>query len=940
MPKKDFKTSSDLKVRKQVIKKQKAPADPRKVLGNKWVMLGTFISLLIFISIVLNWIINTINLMIKMIANHFDKNGFSQMEQLNKLILGEIKQPSNIFLLNDYPIIFYPLLIIGGFLIGKRIYKTYIRFRKIDYGQLGDSRFLTQKELEQQYRRIPQIVEEYDGESGFPISHYKQDYYICDDTFNVLINGTSRSGKGVTSVMSSMDIDSRAKIKPSLVVSDPKGEIAGASYETLRRRGYDVEILNIDNPMNGMSYNPLYLITEYYKRGQLDSAQKYTKSLTHTLFHDPKMKDPTWNNYASSTTQSLILAVVDYCLKNNEEEKITMRNVYNMLITYAGKTYMDQESGEERSLLDDYMENLAKHNPQHPAVIAYGTVQFSKGKTRSSIFTTVSGKLDDINKDGIAKMMSRHTIDFRRVGFNKYIQMEFDRSYKHREGQMIIGKDDYNFKIDENGLVDLNFKSKLNTNDEITIKVKDEIIKLHTNRKPKLNALNVPRRDKFTREIILNNWLEVEIEDASPIIKAKVHYSEKPIAIFMNVPDYDSSEHFIASIFISQLYTELAREASKTKGNKCYTRVKFRMDEVGNFPPIADMASIMTVCLGRNILFELYLQELSQLESSYTKEEAKTIISNCQNKVYIKATSYETAEEFSKLAGEKTVESISRSSGSFDIDVNENRSLEKRRIITPDELLNFVMGETMVLRPLKTKDLKGRDVRPYPILNSGKHQMPRAFDSISQWFDTARNLSEFSIPSKHQGLDLMSNNIDFNHMQKTVGGYTIKAYVDPSRHGRSVYDELKQYIMDNFNLSSDLEFRELVNQENQEAFYEYLERLCNNFKVNFNDSRIEVNEILSKSDHPVEAPITAKTISIEEQLENRLYFIPDNFTEQNYKQLKTFIENSSLKSKDKEYLMNEATIGDAREILELNEMGNLFENSFTQIKKYLQMEGE
>ena len=74
-----------------------------------------------------------------------------------------------------------------------------------------------------------------------------------------------------------------------------------------------------------------------------------------------------------------------------------------MLLTYAGNTYMSEETGEERSKLDDYMEQLKKQNPQHPAVIAYGTVEFSKGKTRSSIFTTVSGKLDDVNKDAMAK---------------------------------------------------------------------------------------------------------------------------------------------------------------------------------------------------------------------------------------------------------------------------------------------------------------------------------------------------------------------------------------------------------------------------------------------------------------------------------------------------------------------------------------------------------
>ena len=115
----------------------------------------------------------------------------------------------------------------------------------------------------------------------------------------------------------------------------------------------------------------------------------------------------------------------------------------------------------------------------------------------------------------------------------------------------------------------------------------------------------------------------------------------------------------LLSIFLSQMYTELARESTKS-GGKCFTRVKFRLDEFGNFPSISDMSNIMTVCLGRNILFELYIQELEQVNSKYKKEDAETIIANCQNKEYIKSTSTQTTEVISKLAGERTVKSVSQ----------------------------------------------------------------------------------------------------------------------------------------------------------------------------------------------------------------------------------------------------------------------------------------
>ncbi|MGV2929314.1 type IV secretory system conjugative DNA transfer family protein [Macrococcus capreoli] len=916
-----MKNSSDLDVRKQVIEKRKAPFDPRKYLGNIYVLGSLFITTLLVFAIVLNWLINVVSITTTLIFKKLSSGDFSNIESTNQAILATFKNLNLWIVLNPYLLVYLLLLFIIMCFLSFKFYQLYTRYRTIEYGQHGDSRFTTKEELDEQYKKVPHVLDNYEGKSGFPISHYKHWYYVCVDAFNTLIIGTSRSGKGVTSVIPSIDIDSRASEQPSLVIGDPKGELAGASYETLIRRGYDVQILNIENPSRGMSYNPLYLIAKYYKRGDLDSAQKYCKSLTHTLFHDPKVNDQTWNKFASSTTQAIILAIVDYCIKNNEEEKITMRNVYNMLLTYAGYTYVDKKTQEERSKLDDYMETLAKQNPQHPAVIAYGTVQFSKSKTRSSIFTTVSEKLDDINKDGIARMMSRNTVDFKRIGFNKYVQLKMDKTHQFRKGKFIVKDEVYEFELDETGYTEINFNKELDTYDEVFIEINEKKYTIKTQRVPVRNKLGIPKRNEFTKEIEINNWLELDYDNAA-IEEVKIHYTAKPIAIFMVIPDYDTSEHFVASLFVSQLYTELSRESSRTKGLACFTRVKFRLDEFGNLPAIENMSGNLTVCLGRNILFELYVQELEQIESKYSKEEAKTIISNCQNKVYIKSTSDDTTELISKLAGEKTVESISHSAGRNSIDINESRSVEKKRLITPDELREFVMGETLVLRPLKTRDMKNNDVRPYPILNSGKFQMPRAFETINDQFNTKNELSKYNIPSAHKSLDLMVNNLDFTHMMKSNGGYDLKSYISASKHGLLIYNHLSNYIITTFDLMDDLEFRRLCNQENQRDFYAYLKRLCESHQKNYEDTKYEVNEIISSGDTPVEGKF------VKTSKEDDLIFMNEKaYSKLMFEEIKSQIDNSNLKSADKEFLKNEATIRMARDILQQNNLDLLFETS-------------
>ncbi|MGY0205733.1 type IV secretory system conjugative DNA transfer family protein [Acinetobacter soli] len=64
---------------------------------------------------------------------------------------------------------------------------------------------------------------------------------------------------------------------------------------------------------------------------------------------------------------------------------------------------------------------------------------------------------------------------------------------------------------------------------------------------------------------------------------------------------------------MKQVYTALARVASQTKKGKCERQVVFLLDEFGNMPPIEGMANIITVCLGRNMRFNLVIQAYSCL---------------------------------------------------------------------------------------------------------------------------------------------------------------------------------------------------------------------------------------------------------------------------------------------------------------------------------------
>lgn len=143
----------------------------------------------------------------------------------------------------------------------------------------------------------------------------------------------------------------------------------------------------------------------------------------------------------------------------------------------------------------------------------------------------------------------------------------------------------------------------------------------------------------------------------------RMHYTDKPMAIFMLTPDYDPSNHIIVSIFLSQLYKELSTQCVKTKGDKCHRRIHFILDEFGNMPPMDNMEGIMTVTAGRNMLWDLFIQSYQQLYAKYGEQNAAIIKENCQTHIYIMSTDDNTIEEFSKKWGirrlnKRTVPSI------------------------------------------------------------------------------------------------------------------------------------------------------------------------------------------------------------------------------------------------------------------------------------------
>lgn len=465
----------------------------------------------------------------------------------------------------EHPIYYMLVFLVVIGTIVRTVYKLKSSFKNLNNHQKGSSRFTTVEELKKQYRAVPDREKSFKGGGGVVISRLGDKVFIDDSPVNNLIIGTTRSGKGETFVFPTIDVYSRAEHQPSLIINTPKGELFTASKDTLEERGYHIEVLNLLNPLDSMSYNLLQLVKDAYKDGDYSTAQALCKTLSHTLYYNPTVKDPFWQQCAMSLCNAMILAVTDKCIAEGTEEKITMYAVANMLSELGSKEVIVDPEADPQNALDLYFEGLPADSV---AKMQYATSNFSKGTTRGGIFTQTMNGLSIFTFDEIAKMTAKNSVDLKRVGFGKTIK---GKAIPRKRVEIIFpdGSKE-SVKTDVIGRFVLDFKQKIKVKDTI------QIIEKGSDKEIIVSITKIDDKTGDTEFQLLKKHEDIQV--------TKIDFFDKPIAIFMITPDYDSSNHVIASIFVRQLYFILAKGASLARGGECHREVVFLLDEFGVRP--------------------------------------------------------------------------------------------------------------------------------------------------------------------------------------------------------------------------------------------------------------------------------------------------------------------------------------------------------------------
>lgn len=210
---------------------------------------------------------------------------------------------------------------------------------------------------------------------------------------------------------------------------------------------------------------------------------------------------------------------------------------------------------------------------------------------------------------------------------------------------------------------------------------------------------------------LFTNPALADMSSKSDFKLSEIGENEK-IILYLIVPDEKDTYYSIASIFINQLYIAQV-ETARRYGGKLPRNTVYNLDELGNFPYIPSMASLVSAGRSRGIRANLILQDYQQLEKIY-EEDFKTIKAQCGLKVLLQTDSPDTLKEISETLGDYTVETVSSSSsintGSKDLDTNISNSsnLTGRKLLKEEELsklsppyaLYKITGESPIITEL------------------------------------------------------------------------------------------------------------------------------------------------------------------------------------------------------------------------------------------------
>ena len=130
---------------------------------------------------------------------------------------------------------------------------------------------------------------------------------------------------------------------------------------------------------------------------------------------------------------------------------------------------------------------------------------------------------------------------------------------------------------------------------------------------------------------------------------------DEKTALFVIISDTDDTFNFVVAIMYSQLFNLLCDKADNEYGGRLPVHVRCLLDEFSNIGQIPKFEKLIATIRSREISACIILQAQSQLKSIY-KDNADTIIGNCDTTLFLGGKEKSTLKELSETLGKETID--------------------------------------------------------------------------------------------------------------------------------------------------------------------------------------------------------------------------------------------------------------------------------------------
>lgn len=183
----------------------------------------------------------------------------------------------------------------------------------------------------------------------------------------------------------------------------------------------------------------------------------------------------------------------------------------------------------------------------------------------------------------------------------------------------------------------------------------------------------------------------------------------KPISVYLSINQTDARAlGMISSVFIelmsSYLISNPPNYLNKTDGKMGPFGCLFVLDEFPQMPKLKAVIDGPAVGRGQKVSYLLIGQDLGQISGKYGKDDLETVISTTACKIILSQNNEVTAQRFSKMIGNRTVQTTSYSKnegglgkGSNPFAKNVSYQLQGVSVISTTQLLSLPMLKQVVL---------------------------------------------------------------------------------------------------------------------------------------------------------------------------------------------------------------------------------------------------